>query len=160
MKSDSGPVAPLVHHGDHNVHTATPGTLPVRQTTRSGTAPSRHSADTATHSAASLLMTSVQAAREVFDCSERKFHALRKEPWFTARPRVLGPRTIRWVRHELEAAALNAPAAQTAMPEPETLLRGKIERLKRGPAPDAGQAAASGTPSPTKPGPTLAAVPA
>lgn len=144
------------------MQTATPGTLPVRQTTNGGTAPGRQAADSRSPSAASVLITSVQAAREVFGCSERKFHALRNEPWFTAKPRVLGPRTIRWARHELEAAALNAPAAQTAMPEPATLLRGKIERLKRGPAPDAGlaSAAASPTPTPTKPGPALAAVPA
>jgi hypothetical protein len=111
-------------------------------------------------SAPALLLKTPQAAREVFGCSERQFQKLRKELWFTAKPRVLGPRTIRWVRHELEAVALNAPAAQDNMPEPQTLLRGKIERLKRGPSTDAGQASAAAAPTPTKPGPTMAAVPA
>lgn len=79
-----------------------------------------------------VLLTSQQAAREVFGVSERKFHEFRTEDWFTAvaRPRVLGPRIVRWVRAELEAAALNCPTL--TMAEPERLLRGKVEKLKRG----------------------------
>ena len=82
-----------------------------------------------------VLLTSEQGARQVFGVSERKFHEFRREAWFTARPRLLGPRTVRWVRAELEQAALNIPTAQLS--EPARLLRGRVEKLKRGPAPAA-----------------------
>ena len=142
------------------MQSATPGTPIVRQSPNGGAAPGPRAPQSRTPSASSVLLNSAQAAREVFGCSERQFHNLRNQPWFTAKPRVLGPRTIRWARHELEAVALNAPAAQDKLPEPPTLLRGKIERLKRGPSPDAGQASATAVPTPTKPSPALAAVPA
>jgi predicted DNA-binding transcriptional regulator AlpA len=79
-----------------------------------------------------VLLTSAQAAREVFGVSERKFHQLREKPWMP-RPVVLGPRLVRWHRHELEAAALNIPREQTPS-EPAQLRRARIEAIKRGQA--------------------------
>ncbi len=63
-----------------------------------------------------ILLTSAQAAKEVFGVSERTFHNMRAQAWFTARPRVLSSRFLRWVRADLEAAALNMPTG--AIPEP------------------------------------------
>ncbi|KPF47190.1 hypothetical protein IP87_15670 [beta proteobacterium AAP121] len=76
-----------------------------------------------------MLLTTAQAAREVFGVSERKFQQLRGQPWMPS-PVVLGPRLVRWVRGELEQAAVNIPRNQP-LPEPMQLLRGKVERLKR-----------------------------
>lgn len=79
-----------------------------------------------------VLLTAEQAAREVFGISERSFHALRTEPWMPA-PVCLGPRTVRWVRAELEAAVLEMPRlARDGTQEPAQLRRGRIEAMKRG----------------------------
>ena len=85
---------------------------------------------TSTSAAAVELLTTDRAAREIFGVSERTFHGFRSQPWFTAKPRALGSRTIRWVRTELQLAALNVPLA--ILSEPSQLLRGRIERLKVG----------------------------
>ncbi len=89
-----------------------------------------------------MLLTSAQAAAEVFGVSERTFHSFRQQSWFAdvVRPRVLSPRVVRWVRAELETAALNCPTVTS--PEPERLVRGRLAKASRRPAPDAGQAAA------------------
>lgn len=48
--------------------------------------------------------------------------------------RVLGPRCVRIVRAELEAAVANLPR-RAAPAEPHQLLRGKVEKLKRAAVP-------------------------
>ena len=68
------------------------------------------------------LLTAEQSAKEVFGVSERTFHNLRDQPWMP-RPVVLGPRILRWVRGELEAAALNMPRQQQPQSEPAQLQR-------------------------------------
>ncbi|MCP5283950.1 MAG: hypothetical protein H6933_03525 [Burkholderiaceae bacterium] len=79
-----------------------------------------------------MLLTSEQAAREMFGISERAFHALRGEPWMPT-PVTLGPRTVRWVRHELEAAVAQMPRQSSdGAAEPVQLRRGRIEAMKRG----------------------------
>ena len=63
--------------------------------------------------------------------SIRKFHDLRNEDWMP-RPVVLGPRLLRWPRAELEHAVAAMPRQQKPGAEPAQLLRGRIERMKRG----------------------------
>jgi predicted DNA-binding transcriptional regulator AlpA len=69
----------------------------------------------------SLLLTSEQAAQHVFGVSLRTFQSMRDKEWFTARPRNLGPKTVRWVRSELEALVLNIPASNEKAPMPAHL---------------------------------------
>jgi hypothetical protein len=142
------------------VHAATPGTLPLRQSAANGAEVERQPRNAPSLSASSVLLSSAQAGPMIFGCSERQFHKLRNEPWFTAKPRMLGPRTTRWVRAELEALVLNMPAAQTKQPEPPSLLRGKIEKLKRGGSASAPETTSAAETRPKKPAPALAAVPA
>lgn len=64
--------------------------------------------------------------------SERKARELLHEPWMPD-PIELGPRALRWVDAEVdEALAARAPRRADPAPEPENVLRGKIERMKRG----------------------------
>jgi predicted DNA-binding transcriptional regulator AlpA len=74
-------------------------------------------------------LTAPQAAA-VLGCSERQFHKLRALGRVPA-PVALGTRAVRWVRHEVEAAAAALPRVETPAPQPPQLLRGKVERLKR-----------------------------
>lgn len=98
----------------------------------------------ATHSAAvppahqpsRVLLNAPQAAREVYGVSERQFHNLRAQG-LVPDPIVLGPRTLRWVRSELEAAAMNMPRQREAKPQPTQLALAKA-RLKAGTATQAG----------------------
>jgi predicted DNA-binding transcriptional regulator AlpA len=76
------------------------------------------------------LLTAEQAAREVYGTSERTFHKMR-EAGLVPPAVVLGPRLLRWVRSELEAAVQAMPRQQQPASEPPQLLRSKIERLKR-----------------------------
>ena len=71
------------------------------------------------------LLTPAQAAREVFGISERSFHELRKSAWMP-KPVVLGPRLIRFVRVELEAACAAMPRGTVA--EPGQLSRSRLNR--------------------------------
>lgn len=75
------------------------------------------------------LLTAEQAAREVYGVSERTFNNMRKKGLVPV-PVVLGPRLMRWHRHELEAAISAMPRQAEPGPEPAHLLRGKIERMK------------------------------
>lgn len=75
------------------------------------------------------LLTAEQAAREVFGVSERTFHNMRDAEWMP-HPVVLGPRILRWVRAELEAAALNMPRQREPQPMPAQLRRKKIDAAK------------------------------
>lgn len=64
--------------------------------------------------------------------SERTARKLIAEPWMPD-PIELGPRALRWVDSEVdEALAARAPRRAEPAAEPAQLLRGKIERLKRG----------------------------
>ena len=81
-------------------------------------------------SASPVLLTERQAAA-CLGVSMRKFHDLRREPWMPA-PIVLGPRLHRWVRSEIESAAVSAMPRQSAPgDEPAHLLRARIERAKQ-----------------------------
>ncbi len=62
--------------------------------------------------------------------SRRKFQELRHEAWMP-KPRVLGPRLLRWVRTELESAVLAIPQQEESS-EPERLRRARIQRMKEG----------------------------
>lgn len=72
------------------------------------------------------LLTPAQAARDVFGISERSFHKLRKAAWMP-KPVVLGPRLIRFVRSELEAACAAMPCG--TVPEPGQLSRSRSWRI-------------------------------
>lgn len=64
--------------------------------------------------------------------SERTARKLIAEPWMPD-PIELGPRALRWVDAEVdEAIAARAPRRAEPAAEPAQLLRGKIERMKRG----------------------------
>ena len=93
----------------------------------------RHARSTAQTTGANAIpiLLSDDAAALVLGVSRRKFHELRQEPWMP-KPRVLGPRLLRWVRSELEQAALSIPQQQQAI-EPAHLRRAKIERMKKRP---------------------------
>lgn len=133
----------------------THGGSAVRQSPAPAGAPSGRRPRATDQSASAVLLSSPEAA-QVFGVSLRTFQAMREKEWFTVRPRNLGPKTVRWVRAELEALATAIPASEPLkQPDP---LRERIERLKRGPKPDSSQAATSATPNPAKPSPGLAAV--
>jgi predicted DNA-binding transcriptional regulator AlpA len=90
-------------------------------------------------------MTSLEVRKEKLGgISENVFRKIAAQPWFAscAKPRVLGPKTLRWVEAEVDRAILNSPVQDSPAPEPARLLRGRIERLKHGPA-----AAASAVPA-------------
>lgn len=76
-------------------------------------------------SAISPLVSAEQAAAEVFRVSVRTFHELRSQPWMPE-PIMLGPRTLRWVRAELEAAVAKMPRTRRAQdPWPDRPSRNK-----------------------------------
>lgn len=63
--------------------------------------------------------------------SERTARKLIAEAWMPD-PIELGPRALRWVDAEVdEALAARAPRRPEPAEEPDQLLRGKIERMKR-----------------------------
>ena len=101
----------------------------VRQGPMGATASSKTPPPSAKPSAA--LLTPAQAARDVFGISERSFHELRKSAWMP-KPVVLGPRLIRFVRAELEAACAAMPRGTVA--EPGQLSRSRIKRIAAKPA--------------------------
>lgn len=72
------------------------------------------------------LLTFAEAGQVLGIC-ERKAHDV--VPTLVT-PVVLGPRCVRIVRAELEAAVANLPR-RAAPTEPHQLLRGKVEKLKR-----------------------------
>jgi predicted DNA-binding transcriptional regulator AlpA len=77
------------------------------------------------------LLTAEQAAREVYGTSERTFHNMRKAGLVPPAV-VLGPRLLRWVRAELEAAVQSMPRQQEPQAEPAQLRRRHIDRVKQG----------------------------
>jgi len=77
-----------------------------------------------------ILLADDQAA-QMLGVSRRKFHELRGESWMP-KPRILGPRLLRWVRSELEQAVASIPQQEQAI-EPERLRRARIDRFKAGP---------------------------
>ena len=95
---------------------------------------SKSSANAATTAAPALrpaLLTAEQSAREVYGTSERTFHKMREAGLIPA-PVVLGPRLLRWVRSELEAAVAAMPRQSQPVSEPAQLRRQRIEAMKRG----------------------------
>lgn len=80
---------------------------------------------------APVLLTDQQAAA-AWGIGLTLFHQLRTSApeWFP-RPIQLGPKTIRYARSEVEAAALQMPRHVKGQ-EPESMRRGRIERMKRG----------------------------
>jgi predicted DNA-binding transcriptional regulator AlpA len=58
------------------------------------------------------------------------FHQLRSQPFFP-KPVILSRRTVKWSRHDLEAAIANMPRQELAS-EPHQLLRARVEKFKRG----------------------------
>ena len=88
--------------------------------------------DRSSSKASRILLTEDEAAEE-FGVSPRKFCELRSEEWMPE-PIQLGPRLLRWIRSELEAAVAHAPRA-AATEEPESLAaarRRRIEAMKTG----------------------------
>jgi len=89
-------------------------------------------ASSAAHTAESnrrpALLTAAEAARDIYSVSERTFHNMRARGLVPA-PVVLGPRLLRWVRADLEAATATLPRQERAT-EPPQLLRSRIERMK------------------------------
>jgi hypothetical protein len=77
------------------------------------------------------LLSFAEVGADVLGVSERKAHDVIKQLGVV--PVVLGPRCVRIVRAELEAALANLPR-RVEVAEPACLLRGKVERLKRGAA--------------------------
>lgn len=73
------------------------------------------------------LLTAAEAAREIYGISERQFHKLREQHMVPA-PVMLGPRCLRWLRTELEAAAATLPRQTALDREPEQLRRGRVGR--------------------------------
>ncbi len=80
---------------------------------------------------APALLTAEQAAREVYGTSERTFHKMRAAGLVPPAV-VLGPRLLRWVRSELEAAVAAMPRQAEPASEPHQLLRRRVEALKAG----------------------------
>lgn len=77
------------------------------------------------------LLTDEQSA-DFLGVSQRKFHELRAEPWWTVKPVVLGPRLLRWPAAELVEAIAAMPRQETKGSEPAALARAKINRMKAG----------------------------
>jgi predicted DNA-binding transcriptional regulator AlpA len=80
---------------------------------------------------AAALLTAAQAAAEVYGTSERTFHNMRKAGLIPP-PVVLGPRLLRWVRNELEAAVQSMPRQHEPQAEPAQLRRRHIDGMKQG----------------------------
>lgn len=80
-------------------------------------------------SAVPLLMSVKQLQHELGGVSERQISVLRARGWLPA-PVELGPRLLRWRRHEVEAAIAAMPTKQEKS-EPAQLLRARIERQKQ-----------------------------
>jgi len=78
---------------------------------------------------AGALLTAAQSAREVFGVSERTFHDLRARGLVPPAV-VLGPRSLRWVRSELEDAAMKMPRQAQPGIQPAQLRRGRINGMK------------------------------
>ena len=76
------------------------------------------------------ILLSDDEAAQLLGVSRRKFHELRQEGWMP-KPRILGPRLLKWVRSELELAVTTIPHQEESC-EPERLRRARIERLKKG----------------------------
>ena len=73
------------------------------------------------------LLTDDQAAA-LWGISVRKFHELRaSEPWVPT-PVILGPRLLRYVRTEIEAATASMPRATLPAAEPVQLLKARAKR--------------------------------
>jgi predicted DNA-binding transcriptional regulator AlpA len=85
----------------------------------------------ATVSAARPVLLTAKQAAECWGVSERTFHALRASG-LTPTPIALGPRLLRWARAEIEAGVASLPRQAEAAPMPSQLLRGKIDKIKRG----------------------------
>ena len=93
-----------------------------------GSAPAR--AQRPSH--ASPLLTAEQAAKEVFGVSVRTFHTMR-EQGLLPDPLIIGQRNLRWVRAELEAAALSMPRKSREQTQhPESLRRSLQTRREAG----------------------------
>jgi hypothetical protein len=92
-----------------------------------------HAAPVPDHSATptrKALITYAEAGK-IMGLGERKAREIVDK---LVTPVVLGPRCVRIVRAELEAALVNLPRRVKAI-EPAHLLRGKVERLKHGGSP-------------------------
>lgn len=77
-----------------------------------------------------VLLNDDQAAA-CLGVSVRTFRNLCSHDWMP-RPVVLGPRLLRWIRSELESAAVELiPRQPAGAGEPTQLLRARIERAKR-----------------------------
>lgn len=72
-------------------------------------------------------MLTFEEAGILLGISERKAHEVVSD---LVTPVVLGPRCVRVVRSELEAAVAGLPR-RAAPTEPFQLLRGRVEKLKR-----------------------------
>lgn len=104
----------------------------LRQSERQGPQLGLVRAPSAQESAKPRRLLSFEAVREKLDVSERQARYLVAEPWFP-RPLELGPRCLRWIESEIDdALAERAPRRVEPAPEPQQLLRGKVERLKAG----------------------------
>ena len=79
-------------------------------------------------SARKALLSHAEVAA-LFGISKRKFHELRHEPWMP-KPVVLGPRVVRFVRAELEAAVAQMPRTDAQHTEPHQLRLGRSAWLK------------------------------
>ena len=68
-------------------------------------------------------------AAALLGIGRRKFHDVRRQPWFIQACTAieLGPRALRFHRDELLAAALNAPR-RTVLAEPSQLVAARAER--------------------------------
>jgi predicted DNA-binding transcriptional regulator AlpA len=104
-----------VNEWSHKVTTATPARNVPNDRKAGTTAPA--------------LLTAEQAAREVYGTSERTFHKMRAAGLVPPAV-VLGPRLLRWVRSELEAAVAAMPRQAAPASEPHQLLRKRVEALK------------------------------
>jgi len=91
-------------------------------------------AQSASQSAARVLLSPAETARQVFGVSLRKFQDMRKAEWMP-RPVVLGPKVIRYIRHEVVQALANMPR-HTTLAEPAELQRGLTKGAKQGTAGD------------------------
>lgn len=85
-------------------------------------APAAAGATSAASKPPPVELLSARQVAALLGVSERTFHKLRHEPWWTALPIALGERSLRWRRCEVEAViATNAPR-QAAQPAPAQLL--------------------------------------
>lgn len=102
-----------------------------RQTPAAGAADTEASASVTSHSAGSWRYLSRAQLAKKLEVSERTSHKVTAEDWF---PRAieLAPRVLRWIECEVDAAiAARAPRRDEPKSEPQQLLRGRIDRMKR-----------------------------